>query len=69
MLGYLLNGITTNFAAVFHIDKKTKYISFSVVGSALVSIGLNFILIPIFGIFGASISLTSGYFIGMLLMK
>ena len=69
MFGYLINGVTTNFAAVFHIDKKTKYLSLTIGVSAVVSIILNFILIPIFGSIGAAISLVVGYSMGAILTK
>lgn len=69
MLGYLINGVTTNIASVFHIDKQTKYISLSVGLSAIVSIGLNFILLPLIGYVGAAVSLVCGYSIGMISMK
>jgi O-antigen/teichoic acid export membrane protein len=69
MLGYLINGITTNFAAVFHIDKKTKYIPVAIGASAVISVALNFILIPMIGTIGAAISLVVGYTIGMIITK
>jgi len=69
MLGYLINGMTTNFAAVFHIEKKTKYLPITIGFSALASIILNFILVPIIGSIGAAISLVIGYSIGAILMK
>ena len=69
MLGYLLNGVTTNFAAVFHIEKKTKYLPVAVGISAIISICMNFILIPLIGMYGAAISLLVGYFSGTIIMK
>jgi O-antigen/teichoic acid export membrane protein len=69
MLGYFVNGITTNFAAVFHIEKKTLYLPIAVGISAIASIGLNFCLIPIFGASGAAISLLCSYIIGAIMMK
>lgn len=68
-LGYLINGITTNFAAVFHIAKKTKYLPVAVGTSAIISIVLNFVLLPIIGIVGAALSLLIGYTSGMIIMK
>ena len=68
-LGYLINGITTNFAAVFHIAKKTKYLPIAIGISAIISIVSNFILLPIFGTIGAAISLLIGYASGMIIMK
>jgi len=69
VLGYLVNGITTNFAAVFHIEKKTKYLPIAIGMSAIISIALNFLLIPIIGTIGAAISLLIGYTSGMVIMK
>jgi O-antigen/teichoic acid export membrane protein len=69
MLGYMINGITTNFAAVFHIEKKTKYLPVAIGLSAVISIVLNFALIPIIGTIGAAISLIIGYLCGAILMK
>jgi O-antigen/teichoic acid export membrane protein len=69
MLGYLINGITTNFAAVFHIEKKTKYLPLTIGVSAIASIILNFILIPIFGSWGAALALVFGYSMGAIFTK
>jgi O-antigen/teichoic acid export membrane protein len=68
-LGYLINGITTNFAAVFHIEKKTKYLPIAIGISAIISVLLNFILLPVIGAIGAAISLLIGYASGMVIMK
>jgi len=69
VLGYLVNGITTNFAAVFHIEKKTKYLPIAIGFSAIISIALNFLLIPLIGVIGAAIGLLTGYISGMIIMK
>lgn len=69
LLGYMLNGVTTNFAAVFHIDMKTKYLPVAVGISAVCSIALNFILLPLIGITGAALSLVFSYLVGAILMK
>ncbi|MCL2040044.1 MAG: polysaccharide biosynthesis C-terminal domain-containing protein [Bacteroidetes bacterium] len=68
-IGYLINGISINFAAVFHIEKKTKYLPFAMGTGAIISIILNFILLPIIGILGAAISLLVGYTIELVIMK
>ena len=68
-IGYLINGITINFASVFHITKKTKYLPIAICIGALISIILNFILLPIIGILGAAISLLIGYTIELIIMK
>jgi O-antigen/teichoic acid export membrane protein len=52
--GYYFNGVFTNFAAGFHITKKTEYLPIAVGIAAVVNIALNFLTIPIFGIWGAA---------------
>ncbi len=69
LLGYFFSGVTNNFAAVFHITKQTKYLPLAITVSAIASIILNLILIPVLGFIGASISLLIAYFTGMILMK
>ena len=69
LFGYFFSGVTNNFAAVFHIEKKTKYLPLAISISAIVSIILNFILIPSLGFLGAALSLVIAYFTGAVLMK
>jgi O-antigen/teichoic acid export membrane protein len=44
--GYYFNGMFTNFAAGFHITKKTQYLPIAIGIAALVNIGTNIALIP-----------------------
>lgn len=61
LFAYLLYGIYINLMAGIYIKKKTKYLPFITGGAALVSIIINFLLIPSMGIYGASISTLISY--------
>ena len=54
LFGYILNGAFSNFSAGFHINKKTDYLPLAVGVAAIVNIAVNFITIPIWGIYGAA---------------
>jgi O-antigen/teichoic acid export membrane protein len=54
MLGYFFLGISTNLSAGIYIEKKTRYLPAVNVAGALLNIGLNYLLIPRFGIAGAA---------------
>lgn len=54
LAGYYFNGVFNNFAAGIHIAKKTEYLPIAVGIAGIANIALNFILIPIFGIWGAA---------------
>lgn len=54
LAGYYFNGVFNNFAAGIHIAKKTEYLPIAVGLAGIANIALNFILIPIFGIWGAA---------------
>ncbi|MBN2572649.1 MAG: oligosaccharide flippase family protein [Ignavibacteriales bacterium] len=61
LLGYFFNGIYFNFSAGIYIEEKTKY-TFLVTGiGALVKIGINFLLIPVWGLMGAAFSTLISY--------
>lgn len=47
--GYFFNGVFTNFAAGFHITKKTKYLPLAVGSAGILNITLNIIFIPTLG--------------------
>ncbi len=51
---YYFNGVFNNFAAGIHISKKTEYLPIAVGIAGIANIALNFILIPIYGIWGAA---------------
>lgn len=61
MLGYFFNGLYINFMIGSMITKKTSYIMYSNLLSAILSILLNFILIPRFNIYGAAFSILISY--------
>lgn len=52
LFAYLINGIYVNLLAPLIIAKKTKFIMLATLAGAAVSVGANFALIPVFGIFG-----------------
>lgn len=54
MFGYFFNGVFTNLNAGFLIEKQTKYLPIAVGSGAIINIGLNFWLIPVYGIFGGA---------------
>ncbi len=55
-LAIVFKGVQWIFSLGLHYVKKTKYNAWIVLSSALVNIILNFILIPIWGIYGAAIT-------------
>jgi O-antigen/teichoic acid export membrane protein len=54
LFAFYFNGVYANFAAGFHIEKKTKYLPISIGIAAVSKIVLNFVLVPIFGYHGAA---------------
>jgi O-antigen/teichoic acid export membrane protein len=54
LLGYLLLGVYYNFAVWFKLTDKTYYGTIIAVGGAVLTILLNFILIPVAGYLGSS---------------
>lgn len=54
LVAYYFNGMFTNFAAGFHIEKKTDYLPLAVGAAAISNIGLNFFLIPYMGYWGST---------------
>lgn len=52
----ILRGIQYIFSLGMHFVKKTKYNAFIVITISVLNIGLNFLFIPRFGIYGAAIS-------------
>lgn len=68
LTGYYFNGVFNNFAAGFQIEKKTKYLPVAVGIAALVNIGMNFILIPIIGYWGAAWATLGAYFVSALVL-
>ncbi len=66
--GYFLNGMYNNFAAGFHIVKKTDYLPLSIGAAALTNIGLNFILVPIFDYWGAAYAMLGAYAVAAVIL-
>jgi O-antigen/teichoic acid export membrane protein len=59
--GYYFNGLFTNFAASVYIRKRTKYLPMVTGLAALTNVGLNLLLIPRFGIWGAAWTMLFSY--------
>ena len=58
---YYFNGLYANFAACVYIRKRTKYLPRITGMAALANIGLNFLLIPQYGIWGAAWATLGAY--------
>lgn len=61
IIGVVLSCMSSYFGSVFGPVKKSKYFFYSSVCGAIGSIVLNFILIPRFGLYGASISMVFSF--------
>ncbi|HEX2868933.1 MAG TPA: polysaccharide biosynthesis C-terminal domain-containing protein [Ignavibacteriales bacterium] len=61
LLGYLFNGIYVNFTAGIFIEEKTKYLPYITGLGALINVGVNYLLIPRFGIMGAASATLASY--------
>ena len=66
-LSILLYGVYAIFVQILILFKKTKIFGTIWVGAALLNIGLNFVLIPKFGILGAAITTLLAYSLAFLL--
>ncbi len=56
-LSFVIKGLQYYFSLGLHYVKRTSYNAWIVIVSAVVSLGLNFILIPVIGIMGAAITI------------
>ena len=63
LLAYLINGIYVIFSAGIYIEEKSLYVPFIAGAGAIVNIIANLTLIPILGIYGASIATLGAYII------
>ncbi len=63
LFSHLLYGMYINFQAGIYIEEKTKYFPLITGVGALTNILLNFLLIPIYGIYGAAITSLISYFV------
>jgi len=61
--GYLFSQNTALLNVMIYQEKKTKVVMYITIISALANIGLNFLIIPIWGIYGAAVSTLISYFI------
>jgi len=69
-LTFIFKGIQYIFALGFHYVKKTKYNAYIVMSGVVVNFGLNFLLIPKYGIWGAGITtLISAFLITILMYR
>lgn len=55
-LAFVFKGIQYVYSLGLHFAKKTKYNASIVMGAAIINLGLNVLLIPNFGIYGAAIA-------------
>ncbi len=62
LFGYLFNGLYVIFTAGIYIEEKSMYIPLITGIGAAVNIGVNFLLIPIWGIMGAALATLGAYF-------
>jgi O-antigen/teichoic acid export membrane protein len=63
LLGYLFNGIYVVFTAGIYIKEKSIYVPMITLIGAIVSIVLNFLLIPVFGIMGCAFAALASYIV------
>ena len=61
LLAYIFLGAYTNFVVGVYIRKKTQYLPYISGAGALVNVGLNFLLIPKYDIFGAALATLFAY--------
>lgn len=63
LFSYLFNGLYVVFTAGVYIKEKSIYVPMITGLSALVNIGVNFLLIPLFGFVGAALATLASYII------
>jgi len=66
LLGYLFLGVYYNMTVWFKVTDKTGYGTLITSGGAVVTIGLNYLLIPVMGIMGSALVTSLCYFSMML---
>ena len=62
LAGYWCNGFYIQFSAGFHITKQTKYLPIAMGTAAFMTIVLNFVLVPLWGITGSALAMMLSYF-------
>ena len=63
LLSYLFNGLYGIFTAGIYIEEKSMYVPIMTAIGAVVNVGLNFWMIPRWGILGAAFATLASYFI------
>ena len=63
LLAYLFYGMYVNFTAGIYIEEKTKYMPYITGAGALVNVGMNFWLIPLWGYWGAALATLASYLV------
>lgn len=63
LLGYIFLGINNIFLPGIYFEKKTRYIAYMTIVSAIVNITANFLLIPPLGIIGSALASLLGYIV------
>lgn len=66
LFSYLMYGIYITLMAGIYIEKKTKYLPYITGAGAVLNIAGNFLLIPVWGMYGAAIATFLSYFVMML---
>ncbi|MCF8241120.1 MAG: oligosaccharide flippase family protein [Melioribacteraceae bacterium] len=61
LLAYIFHGMYVNFQAGIYIEEKTKYFPLVTGAGALVNLLMNFLLIPVIGIYGAAYATLASY--------
>ncbi len=61
LFSYLFNGIYINLMAGIYIEKKTRYLPFITGLGAAINVGFNFLLIPMYGLYGAAFATFFSY--------
>jgi O-antigen/teichoic acid export membrane protein len=62
-LSFIFRGIQYVLSLSLHYVKQTRYNAYIVMGMALFNIGLNFLLQPLLGVYGAALSGVLSYFV------
>jgi O-antigen/teichoic acid export membrane protein len=68
LVGYYFNGVFTNLAAAVYIRKRTKYLPIATGVAAAVSVALNLVLMPQWGMLGSAFAMVGAYSVSALMM-
>jgi O-antigen/teichoic acid export membrane protein len=66
--GYYFNGMFNNFAAGFHITKRTEFLPIAIGVAAISNIVMNFLLIPVWNYWGAALATLGAYAISAVVL-